>query len=219
MNKNLLVGLTACVFFLCFAGICMPGIVQAALITVSTAKYNGLEYNLIWYHDSNGGSVMLSDNSNRSADPAAGREWIDSQDSLPTLNLSNGYFLSRDNVHWRIATTAGGFGHNQTLSSGGNLLYDEGISLFNESDGLTIKSRNHYWFSPFSPVDEGYAGSRSCSPCDVFQPWSGDFDDKPSGPGLSSGQVPKTDDVSEPVTLLIMGSCLLGLAGFRKKVS
>ncbi|MCP4270311.1 MAG: PEP-CTERM sorting domain-containing protein [Candidatus Brocadiaceae bacterium] len=110
---------------------------QGGLITIGTATYSGIGYNLIWDDDNNGNSVVWLDyTSTEYYDWQNQTAWAAGLGSQLTINLNPGYTITWDDDEWRLPTTLDGqwvlshdgttpWGYNITSSEMGHLYYTE----------------------------------------------------------------------------------------------
>ena len=122
--------------------------VNATLITIGTATYNGSEYNLIWENENNGNSVIWLDYTN-SADTWYNQVgWASGLNTIGTLTYTIDPVYTVDWGVWRLPSTVDDWknseGYNKVDSEMGHLYYIEGITT--SSSGLFNNlSGDRYW--------------------------------------------------------------------------
>ena len=131
MKKRFSAVLVTGLFFLT-----MTGLAQAALTTIGTATYGGSDYNLIYYDNNNGNSVIWLDYSNARTNWTAQKAWAAGLDSSLSYNINPVYTVAWDDAAWRLPDTVDGLyvwgydgtttaGYKITTSEMGHLYYTE----------------------------------------------------------------------------------------------
>lgn len=206
-------------YVLFFLGI--AGVGNAALITIGTATVGGSNnYNLIWDDDNNGNSVVWLDYSQDTyTDWTTQAAWAANLAS--TLNLAAGYSINWTDNAWRLPATSDGIvnGPGSPQSELGHLYYTElgnvydSISPFNPNlgdfenlqpqnywSGTAWQPGTHYYFSMAAGTQAPQADSVAVA----------------GGLAIRSGEV-VYNPIPEPGTLWLVGSCLIGIVGIRKR--
>lgn len=120
---------------------------QAALTTIGTATYGGVDYKLIW--DNNENSVVWLDYSNSATTWAAQNAWAAGLNAELTYNIDAAYTVDWSDTGWRLPDTVDGpyeywydgtttAGYNITTSEMGHLYYEEfgNLGLMDTSGNL-----------------------------------------------------------------------------------
>lgn len=213
---------------------------HATLVTIGTARYNGVDYNLIWDDDNNGNSVVWLDYTHQGEYWTNQTAWTAGLVSDLSIDLSAGYSVIWDDISWRLPHTLDGSldfgydgsttrGYNITSSEMGHLFYEElGNKGLYAVDGTTpqdgwglthtgdfqhlIKSR--YWSDTEYGKLPVLAWTFNLSTGDqrTYHKWDGRY----YGLAIRSGQVSLTP-TPEPASCLLFGIGLLGLAGITRR--
>lgn len=234
MKKKLLAGLVSS--FLMFG---IVGTVEASLITIGTATYNGSDYNLIWDNDNNGSSVVWLDYSNTPNQWANQVAWADGLNNYGVLSykLQKGYSVDFGANNWRLPTTVDegspwNYNYNITNSEMGHLFYTElgnkgydGVwnpqtrewGLVNVASFANLKD-SAYWTGTENAVNSGYYAWEFSM--DYGYQLGGGLNSAIFAIALRTGQVTYAPPITstptpEPSTLFLMATGLTGLVGSR----
>jgi hypothetical protein len=214
---------------------------NAALTTIGTAYFNGAgpEYNLIWDNDNNGNSVVWLDYTNDRINWSDQNAWAAELDSALTINLSADYTVDWGTNSWRLPSTVDGLyvnsytgnttaGYNITTSEMGHLYYTEldnkgyyGTNGVNPQPGFGLNNTGDfnnliadvYWSGTEYAVYPQYKEAWHFVMLNGRQTIN-------SKTAASYGLAVRTAQVSSvplPGALWLLGSGLIGLAGFRRK--
>lgn len=129
MQKNIIAGIV-----LSFTLFLLTGFSQAALTTIGTATYAGLDYNLIWDDNNNGNSVVWLDYTQ----PDNILSWVAGLEGALTYNIAPAYIVDWGTNTWRLPATVKGpyiFGMDGTTTGGFNITSSEMGHLFYEELG------------------------------------------------------------------------------------
>ena len=232
MKKRLVCSLVT-LFLLLFSGSA-----HADLKTIGTAQFGetGDHYNLIWDDVNNGNSVVWLDYTNAPTNWTAQNAWAAGLDSALTLYLNAGVSVNWDGS-WRLPSTVDGLyswgydgtttgGYNITSSEMGHLFYTElGNKGYVATDGtypqpewgLSNTGDFEYIVASWYWSDTEYA-------LDPDNAWTfgrdGGHQDFCVKSSNGYGVAVRTGDVSVvpvPGALLLLGSGLVGLAGFSRR--
>ena len=210
-----------CLFFL--IGIC--GVVNATLITIGTATYEGAEYNLIWDNDNNGKSVIWLDYTHlEMGDWNSQTTWVSGLDATLTYTIDSDYNIVWNDDAWRLPSAGvnAQIGYHQSTSELGDLFYNEfNFTAGGHKTAGTLNAFNfdhlvsdHYWTETpykYNPSDYFH----------LFGLYNGYQDYRYNQYGeyamaIREGQV---SPVPEPSTMLLFGLGIIGLAGARRKLT
>ncbi len=211
------------------------GISNASLTTIGTVIYKGMTCNLVYEDDSIVGGLVWLDHNNSNPE---GNSWLQQDDwasglsfTEPEINLFSGFTTNIDwSTGWRLPLTydtAGGY--NQTGSEMGHLFYE---SLGNVAYGEPTFGWPNFGDFYFLHTGVYWSGTEAGGTGvwnDPFTAWRFNFytGDQSYGdqkhnqsamavrPGqVSGGSIPP---VPIPSAIWLLGSGLIGLAGFRRK--
>ena len=212
---------------------------HAALETIGTAQFggSGTEYKLIYDADAPFGPITWLDYTNAATNWGAQNEWAMGLDSALTINLNSGVSVDWGDSSWRLPSTVDGqyaygkdglttAGYNITSSEMGHLYYTElgnkgyyatdgtypqpgwGLKITGDFENLITSS---YWSGTEYAIDPNRA-------------WGFDVDDGSQGTPFKSandyGLAVRSGQVSVvpvPGALFLLGSGLVGMAGFSRR--
>ncbi len=212
--------------------LCMNGMAQASLTTIGTAGYDSdgdgtieidEKYNLIWDDDNNGNSVIWLDYRNPVATWSNQDTWAKNIDSDPSrfiINLDHGYSVTWNDAAWRLPSAGADpqTGPNQTSSEMGHLWdielgFDAGDNpseaQLNATD-FDFLFNSFFWTGTLGSTGTAYtfymANGQQYSAADYTTRY---------GMAIRSGQV---SEVPVPGAIWLLGSGLIGLMGFGRKL-
>ena len=129
MKKRILEVLATVLFLLT-----ITGLANAALTTIGTATYDGMDCNLIYDADSPFGPITWLDYSNSWQEWSDQVSWAADLGALLTVTLNSGYTTSVDwTTGWRLPNTVDGpwvYGYDGTTTAGYNITTSEMGHLF-----------------------------------------------------------------------------------------
>lgn len=216
---------------------------NAALTTIGTAQFGGTgsAYNLIWYDDNNGNSVVWLDYTQSHNSWQNQVNWAQGLNTTLTYDIDPGYTVDWGTNAWRLPSTVDGpyvYGYDGTTTAGfnitnsemGHLFYTElGNKGYYDTNGNRQPDRGLKNTGDFEYLTESwYWSGTEYAINPVFKAWIFSTDDglqyptnqssSNSGLAVRSGQV-STAPVPVPGAIWLFGSGILGFIGLRRRMS
>ena len=140
--------------------LCMTGLAQATLITIGTAEYGGVDYNLIYDDDDtgyNGGGLVWLDYTNTLTNWEAQVNWVLDIGTSLSVDLNPGYTTNIDwTTGWRLPDVVDGhyaMDHVGDPNNDGIYTYTTGHNLANSEMGhLFYTELGNEGYIPTNPV-------------------------------------------------------------------
>lgn len=194
------------------------GIVDADLITIGTATYLGSNYNLIYEDDSIDGGLVWLDYTKHTNNWQNQKDWASGLGDSLTVNLAPDYITNIDwSTGWRLPLAQDQTdGFNQTGSEMGHLYYESlgkpAYGPLGDASPFNNLQPFYYWSGTAYILDPDGASSFHFDYGNQYYHYT--WDAWVWAMAVHPGQV---SPIPEPSTILLLGSGLISLLGFRRK--